>query len=164
MQKLIPVEEATVLMNKAKDWSVWHWLLEKRTVRAAADRAVDALGEAEKKAKSTWSDDLKRAYRELEAQAAFERNPRSKPRYEKAKEEAKNLVPQVKQAVQKVKEADDKAENARLDAEDTFATAERRLSASMAREGAEKAVHSWELRMKAIRMAEALAKKAMVTD
>ena len=35
------------------------------------------------------------------------------------------------------------------------------MSASMAREGAEKAIHSWELRMKAIRKAEALAKKAV---
>jgi len=33
------------------------------------------------------------------------------------------------------------------------------LSASMAREGAAKAIHSWELRMKAIRKAEALAKQ-----
>ena len=59
MRKLIPVEEATALMNEAKEWSVWHWLLEKGRVRAAADRAVDALGEAEKEVKASWSDDLK---------------------------------------------------------------------------------------------------------
>jgi hypothetical protein len=160
MHKLIEVEEATALMNKAKDWSVWRWLLEKRRVRAAADRAVDALGEAAKKVKSAWSDDLKKAYREIEAQQAFEKNPRSKQRFEKAKEEAKGVDLQVKLAVQKVKEAEDEAENARLDAEDTFDRAERQLSASMARQGAQQAIDSWELRMKAIRKAEALARKS----
>ena len=67
---------------------------------------------------------------------------------------------QVKQGVQKVKEAEDEAENARLDAEDTFDRAERQLSAGMAREGAQKAIDSWELRMKAIRKAEALGRKS----
>jgi len=160
MHKLIPVEEATALMEEAKEWSIWHWLLSKSSVRAAADRAVDALAEAEKKVKTSWSDDLKKAYRELEAQQAFEHNPRAKQRHEKAKDEAKNVDPQIKQAVQKVKEADDEAETARLDAEDTFVQAERQMSAGMAREGAQKAIDSWELRMKAIRKAEALAKKA----
>jgi hypothetical protein len=158
MHKLIPVEEATALMEEAKDWSVWRWLLNKSRVRAAADRAVDALADAEKKVKASWSDDLKKAYRECEAQQAFENSPRAKQRHEKAKEEAKNVAPEIKQAVQKVKEADDEAETARLDAEDTFVEAERQLTASMAREGAGKAIHSWNLRMKAIRKAEALAK------
>jgi hypothetical protein len=158
MHRLIPVEEATELMNRAKDWSVWRWLLEKRSVRAAADRAVDALGDAEKEVKSAWTDDMKKAYRELEARQAFERSPRSKQRYDKAKEEAQNVDPQMKLAVQQVKAADDAAENARLDAEDTFAEAERQLSADMARAGARKAIHSWDLRLKAIRKAEALAK------
>ena len=160
MQKLIEVEEATALMEEAKEWSVWRWLLHKPRVRASADRAVDALGEEEKRVKAFWSDDLKKAYRELEAQQAFEKSPRSKQRYQRAKEEAKDVAFQIKQAVQKVKEADDEAETARLDAEDTFDVAERRLSASMAREGAEKAIYSWELRMKAIRKAEALARKS----
>jgi len=159
MHKLIPVEEATVLMNEAKDWSVWHWLLEKRRVRAAADRAVDALSEAEKKVKASWNDDLKKAYRQLGAQRAHENHRKSNRRPEKPKEEAQKLDPQTEQALLKVKEADDEAEDARLDAEDTFAKAERQLSAGMAREGAAKAIHSWELRMKAIRKAEALAKK-----
>jgi hypothetical protein len=159
MRKLIAVEEATALMSQAKDWSVWHWLLEKGSVRAAADRAVDALRDAEQEAKASWDDDLKKAYRELEAQQAQENDRRASRRYEKAKEDAKNVDPQIKQAVQKVKEADDAAENARLDAEDTFAEAERQLSASGARLGAEKAIRSWELRMKAIRKAEALGRK-----
>lgn len=41
MQKLAAAEEATDLMNEAKDWSVWHWLLEKKRVRAADDGAVE---------------------------------------------------------------------------------------------------------------------------
>jgi hypothetical protein len=161
MQKLIPVEEATALMEEAKDWSIWHWLLSKSSVRAAADRAVDALAEAERKVKASWSDDLKKAYREFEAQQALENNPRAKQRYAKANDEAKSVDPQIKQAVQRVKEADDEADTARLEAEDTFAQAERQLSAGMARRGAEEAIHSWELRMKAIRKAEALTRKAV---
>jgi hypothetical protein len=159
MQKLIPVEEAKALMNEAKDWGVWRWLTEKRRVRVAADAAVEALGDLEKKVKAHWGDDLKKAYRELEAQASLERNPRAKGQYQKAKEEAKNVDRQIKLAVRRVKEADDEAENARLDAEATFDEAERRMSASMAREGAQKAIDSWELREKAIRKAEALARR-----
>jgi len=164
MHKLIPVEEATALMNEAKDWSVWHWLLEKRRVRAAADRAVDALSDAEKKVKASWSDDLKKAYRELEAQQAHRSHRKATQRAEKPKEEARKLDPQTEQALLKVKEADEEAENARLDAEDTFAVAERQMSASKAREGAAKAIHSWELRMKAIRKAEALEKMGRLAD
>ena len=157
MQKLIPVEEAKALMNEAKGWGVWRWLTEKGRVRAAADKAVETLGDLEKKVKASWSDDLKKAYEELDAQAALDRNPRAKHRYERAKEAAKNVDPQIKLAVRRVKEADDEAENARVDAEETFDEAERRLSTSMAREGAQKAIGSWELREKAIRKAEALA-------
>jgi len=159
MQKLIPVEEAKALMNEAKDWGVWRWLREKGRVRAAADTAVEALSDLEKKVKASWSDDLKKAYDELDAQAALERNPRAKQRYAKTKEEAENVDPQIKLAVRRVKEADDEAENARIDAEEAFDEAERRLSASMAREGAQKAIASWELREKAIRKAEALARR-----
>ncbi len=159
MRKLIPVEDATELMNKAKDWSVWHWLLEKKRVRTAADKAVDALRDAEKEVKHTWSEDLKKAYHEIETQQAFEKDRRARPRFEKAQEEAKHIDPQIKESVKKVKDADDEAETARLDAEDTFAQAEIKMSSGLARQGAEKAVYSWELRMKAIRKAETLAKK-----
>lgn len=159
MQKLAEVEEAKELMNRAKDWSLWRWLLEKGRVRATADRAVDALEAQEKKVKAAWEDDLRKAYRELEAQAAFESNPRSKRQYEKAREEAKGIDAKTKLAVQRVKEADDEAYDARMDAEETFDEAERRMSADMAREGAQKAIDSWELREKAIRKAEALARR-----
>jgi hypothetical protein len=120
MHKLPPVEEAKALMREAQNWSVWHWLLDKRRVRAAADRATDALAEWEQKVKARWPQELPSAVR------------------------------------RKVREADEIAEAARLDAEATFEQAERYLSASMARQGAQKAIHSWELREKAIREAEAL--------
>src|SRR5689334_18167701 len=116
MQKLMEVEEATTLMNEAKGWGIWHWLLEKGRVRATADRAVDALAEAEKKVKSLWSDDLKKAYRELEAEAAMKDNSRAKARYERAKEEAKDVDSEIKLAVKRVKAADDVAYKARMDA------------------------------------------------
>ncbi|HUI41971.1 MAG TPA: hypothetical protein VL523_08385 [Terriglobia bacterium] len=159
MRRLSEVEQAMELMNVAKDWSVWHWLFEKSRVRATADRAVDALGALGDKVKAAWDDDLKKAYHELEAQAALESNPRLKRQYEKARDEAKNIDPKTKLAVQRVKEADDEAYQARMDAEATFDEAERQMSASLARQGAQKAIESWELREKAIRKAEALTRR-----
>jgi hypothetical protein len=159
MKKLIPVEEAKALMTEASDWSIWHWLLEKRRVRVAADTAVDALNGLDKQVKAGWSDDLKKAYRELELEASTNGNSRARQKYEKAKEEAQDVPADIKLAVKRVKEADDEAEVARLDAEDTFDEAERRMSASMARDGARKAIESWELREKSIRKAEALGRR-----
>jgi hypothetical protein len=120
MHKLPAVEEAKALMTEAQEWSVWHWLLEKRRVRAAADRATAALGEREQKVKARWPEDLSAAAR------------------------------------RKVRDADEIAEAARLHAEAAFEQAERCLSARMAREGAQEAIHSWRLREKAIREAEAV--------
>ena len=159
MQKLAPVEDAKKLMNEAKDWSVWRWLTEKKRVRAAADAAVAALDEADKKVKASWSEDLMKAYQELEAEAALEDDPQTKAQFEKAKADASNVAPEVKAVAKRVKEADDEAEDARWDAEDTFDAAERRLSAAMARQGAQKAIDSWDLREKAIRKAEAARRK-----
>ena len=159
MQKLIPVEESRALMNEAKDWSVWRWLIEKRRVRAVADKATEALNEAERKVKSSWSDDLKKAYREVELEASLNGNPKVKRLYEKAKEEAKHVDPEIKLAVRKVKQADDETENTRLDAEATFEEGERRLSAAMAREGAQKALDTYDLHERAIRKAEAVARR-----
>jgi hypothetical protein len=158
MQKLTEVEEARALMNEAKEWGLWRWLWEKGRVRATADRAVDALSDLEKKVKASWTDDLKKAYCELEAEASLN-GGKSRRAYEKAKEEAKDVDPAVKLAVQRVKEADDVAYNARMDAEDTFDEAERRLDTGMACEGAQKAIDSWDLREKAIRRAEAVGRK-----
>ena len=52
-------------------------------------------------------------------------------------------------------QADEEAERARLDAEDTFDEAERRMSTDLAREGAGKALRTYELREAAIRKSEA---------
>ena len=159
MHKLSQVEEATALMNEAKEWGVWRWLWEKSRVRASADRANDALAELEDKVKASWSDDLKKAYRELEALASLNGHAKGKRLYEKAKEEAKDVDPEIKSAMARVKEADDAAEKAHLDAEETFDEAERRLDTGMAQNGAEKAIDSWVLREKAIRRAEAAGRK-----
>jgi hypothetical protein len=148
MHKLTEVEEARALMSIAKDWSVWRWLMEKKRVRAAADRAVDALSAAESEVKAGWTDELKKAYAELAANG-------TKKQQEKARKEAENIAAPIKAAAMRVKEADDEAETARLDAEDTFDVAEKKLSASLAREGARKAIESWDLREAAIRKAEA---------
>ncbi len=59
---------------------------------------------------------------------------------------------------QKVLEADEEAERMRLDAEDTFAEGERHMSTAMAREGAGKALATYDLHEKAIRKAEAAAR------
>ena len=159
MRKLSQVEEATALMNEAKGWGVWRWLWEKTRVRATADRANDALAQLEDKVKASWSDDLKKAYRELEAQASFNGHAKGKRVYEKTKEEAKHVDPEIKSAAARVREADDAAYKAHLDAEETFDEAERRLDTGMARDGAEKAIESWALREKAIRKAEAARNK-----
>lgn len=145
MQKLAEVEEAKALMNEAKDWGVWHWLTEKRRVRAAADQANDALGELEKKVKAGWDDDLKRAW-----STGTRASANCKPGH---------LDPETTKVLDRIKEMDEEAEAARLDAEATFDEAERHLSTSMACEGAQKAIDAWVLREKAIRKAEAVGKK-----
>jgi len=138
MRKLPAVEEAKALMTEARDWSVWRWLMEKGRVRAAADRATDALGELEKKVKAGWSEELRKAA---------------------GNGRLRSLDPELKPELQQLRQAEEAAEASRLDAEATFDEAERRLSASMAREGAAKAILSWELREKAIRKAEAIGRK-----
>jgi hypothetical protein len=157
MLELAVVEEAKQLMDEASHWSVWRWLLEKRRVRAAADRANEALDSLAKKVRSSWEDDARKVYRELEAKDSVESNPRARHQYEKAREEARHVDPKVRLAVERVKRADDEAWNARMDAEQTFEDAERQLSSSLARQGAAKAIDCWELREKSIRKAEALA-------
>jgi hypothetical protein len=158
MQRLMAVEEAKELMAAATDWSIWRWLTEKRRVREAADRGTDALYDAEKKVKGGWCDDLQKAYRELEAKATFQQNPKTKRQLEKAVEEARQVDAKIKAAAQRVKEADDLSEEARLQAEATFDEAERRLSAGLAREGALQAIDAFELHEKAIRKAEVAAR------
>jgi len=159
MHKLTPVEEAKTLFEEAKDWGVWRWLTEKRRVRQTADRAWEALDQCEEKVKASWSDGIRKAYRELEAQAAANADGRAKRSYEKAREEAKDIDPEIKTAVQRLKQADEEAYKARMDAEAQFDEADRKLSSSMAREGAQMAIDAWLLREKFIRKMEALGRK-----
>ena len=149
MRKIPEVETAKQIMTEAQDWSLWHWLFEKRNVRKAADDANAALAAAEKKVKESWSADLQRAYAELSG---------SKRRAGRA------LDPGLVETARIIKEMDDNAEQVRLEAEDIFDDADRRLSASIAREGTFKAIEAWILREKAIRKAEAAARKDQQSD
>jgi hypothetical protein len=62
--------------------------------------------------------------------------------------------------VQRLKKADEEAYKPRMDAEAQFDEADRHMSASMAREGAQMAIDAWLLREKFIRKMEALGRKA----
>jgi len=138
MQKLIPVEDAKALMREAVDWSVWGWLTNKRTLRGTADAAWQALEEQDRKVKGRWSDALKKAY---------------------AGKNSNHLDADLRVAVQRVREADEAWKAARARAEATFDEADRRMSTSMACEGAQQAIEAWELTEKAIRRAETLARR-----
>jgi hypothetical protein len=153
MRKLEAVEEARAIMTQGKQWGVFKWLMEKRKVRGIADRATAALNEAEDKVKASWSDDLKRAYNFLATQ-----NGDAGKNKKGAKAETKAFDPEILAIAQKVLEADEETERQRLDAEDTFAEGERRMSTEMAREGAGKALATYDLHEKAIRKAEAAAR------
>jgi len=140
MRKLTEVEEAKALMTEALEWSVMKWLREKKRVRKAADRANDALDQLSKETKLRWPDELRAAYDALAQNASPGHQPHA----------------EISNAVKQVKRADDESFRAHLDAESTFDEAERQLSTSMAREGCRKAIYSWELHEKAIRLAERL--------
>ena len=159
MEKLIPVEEAKALFTEAQDWSLWRWLKDKKKARAAGNAATEAFDTLDKKIKDSWAEDLKKAYRELEAEAAADGNAKSRRQYEKAKEEARDIDAKIKLAVKRVKQADDEAYRARMDTEAKFDEAEERLSANLAREGAVMALESWRLREAALRKAAALGRR-----
>jgi hypothetical protein len=150
MRKLEAVEDARAVMTQGLEWGVFKWLLEKPKVRKIADRATEALNEAEDKVKAAWSDDLKRAYNHLATEATS--------KGKKASKTDGKFDPEVLETARKVLEADEETETMRLDAEDTFAEGERKLSVAMARAGAQKALATYDLHEKAIRKAEAAAK------
>ena len=139
MRKLPEVEEAKALMSEAVEWSVMKWLREKKRVRKTADRANDALDQLSKETKLLWPEELRAAYGALGTTS-------------RANQGDTGMLNAVKQ----VKRADEEAFRARMDAETTFDEAESQLSTSMAREGCRKAIYSWELHEKAIRIAERL--------
>ena len=159
MHKLKAVEDAKTLFEEAKGWGVWRWLTEKRRARETADAAWAALDECEKQVKASWSEDLKKADRELAAAAAAGKDGRAKRSYEKAKEEAKDVDPALKAAMQRLHAADEEAYKAHMDAEAQFDEADRRMSTSMACEGAQMAIEAWEMREKYIRKMEALGRR-----
>ena len=142
MRKLTEVEEAKALMTEAISWSVMKWMKEKKRVRNVADQANAALDELDRSVKSTWSHEKKTAYDELAQNGS-------------GNQKSTAISSDIRQFAQKVKELDDEARSARTDAENTFDQAERMLSTSMAREGCQKAIRSWDLHEKAIRQAEA---------
>jgi hypothetical protein len=157
MKKLEAVEEARFTMTQGMEWGVFKWLMEKPKVRKIADRATEALNNAEDKVKATWGDDLKLAYNYLATQDEDE--PEKAKKGGKVKTTPKGIDEDALAVAKGVYEADEETETMRLDAEDTFAEGERKLSAAMARDGARKALATYDLHEKAIRKAEAAARR-----
>ena len=140
-RKLSEVQAAKLLMNEAVNWSVMRWLREKKRVRATADEANAALDRLRHSIGQQWGEDVKAAY----LATANENGAK--------KGAPKDNGDVIRLAVQ-IKRADDEARHARMDAEATFDKAEKQLSTSLAREGCRKAILSWELHERAIRLAE----------
>jgi hypothetical protein len=157
MQKLTEVEEAkALLMEAAKAWPIWQWLSEKRRVREIADRGTAALDAMEKRVKAGWSQELSDAYAELDIPHDTDDDPFAAAEQQFVHYQSNPEIPEhIRAAARRVKEADDTAYRARMTAEETFDRAERRLSVSMARQGAEQACEAYELRYAAIQEAEA---------
>lgn len=152
MKTLDSVEEAKAVLTGAMGWSILHWLAEKRRVRAIADRGTAALDAEERRIKSTWPEHLTVAYAALSPPP--DDDPYAAAEAEFARQQAQDIPDAVRAVVTRVKEADDAATRARLDAEETFDAAERKMSASMARRGAELAIEAYELRYQALAEAE----------
>jgi hypothetical protein len=157
MKKLEAVEEARAIMTLGLDWGVFKWLMEKPKVRKIADRATEALNDAEDKVKATWSDELKLAYNYLATQEDDDSGKAKKG--SKGKALPKDVDADALAIAKGIYEADEETETMRLDAEDTFDEGEKKLSVGMARDGARKALATYDLHEKAIRKAEAAAKK-----
>jgi hypothetical protein len=151
MEKIPEVETAKALMTEAVAWSVMKWLRQKKTVRKAADRANAALDGLNGQVKDCWPADIRAAYEGLAQQGT--RTVKT-PCHNESISAAINA--QAISSARKAKAADEEAYRARMDAENTFDGAEKQLSTALAREGCRKAIHSWELHEKAIRIAEAL--------
>jgi hypothetical protein len=155
MRKLAEVEQATALLAVAKDWSIIRWLAEKRRVRAIADKGTAALDEAERQVKASWSEELHGAYLALTPASSDGDDPFADSEREYLRQQAEVLPEHIKAIAQSVIVADEAATRARLTAESTFDEAERRLSAGLARRGAEEAIEAYRLRYLAIDAAEA---------
>ncbi len=159
MRKLSAVEHARAIMSEGIEWGVLKWMMEKKRVRAAADDARAALDALEKKVKATWSDDLKHAYNQLLSEDRRGKRTRKNGSVG-TKIKAIEIGDHAMNAVRQVMQADDEAYDAHETAEDVFAEAEQRMSTSLAREGARKALVAYDLHESAIRHAEAIGKLA----
>jgi len=148
MEKLPEVETAKALMTEAMVWSVMKWLREKKRVRKTADQANAALDQLSALTRQRWPDPVRVAYEVLLAPATGAAHEPLKPRLV--------INPGVALTAQQMKESDDEAYRARMDAEAAFDLAEKQLSTRLAREGCQKAIHSWDLHEKAIRKAEGI--------
>ena len=141
MQKLTPVEDAKTLFSEARDWSMWRWLVEKKRARSTADAAWEALEACEEKVKASWNEEWRQAYG----------HPKSRRH--------SALDSEVKAALEGLYKEDEAARQARDAAEAQFDEADRRMSTSMACEGAQMAIDAWVQRERVIRKAEALARR-----
>ena len=141
MKTLPEVETAKQLMNEATRWSDMRWLREKKRVRKTADQANAALDHMSEELRQRWPGDIKTAYQNLGTNG--EGNGRASQKTPAGDSKAFVIA-------RKLKQADDQAYGARMAAEKTFDDAEKRLSTSLAREGCQKAILSWELHERAI--------------
>lgn len=151
MEKLPAVETAKTLMTEAMAWSVMKWLREKKTVRRVADQANAALDQLNLAVKEQWPADIRVAY-----DAPAQQGTPTAKAHSRGESNSPASNGQAILAIKRVKAADGEAHRARMEAEETFDIAEKQLSTALAREGCRKAIHSWELHEKAIRIAEAL--------
>ena len=158
MKKLSAVEQARYIMTEGIEWGVWKWLMEKKHVREVADEARAALDECEMTVKLSWSDEYKLAYNQLVSESGNGKRPRKNAK-SNGQAKVKIADARILAAVKRIAEADDDAYNAHEDAEEVFAEAERKMSTSMAREGARKALEAYDLHEAAIRKAESLARE-----
>lgn len=152
MRKLPEVQEAKELMKEAMDWSAFKWLWEKSRVRETADRANAALDRMERTVKSHWSAKDKDTLKLLTAKTAAAKHQGNA-----------GMPPEIENPrlalLEEVHEAHAAAQRARKDAEATFDEAERQMSTDLAQEGCKRAIHSWQLHEKAIRLAESVVEK-----
>jgi cell wall assembly regulator SMI1 len=144
MKTLPEVETAKHLMNEAMRWSVMTWLREKKRVRKTADQANAALDRLSEELRQRWPDNIRAAYHALDVNEATS-SPQGHTGQKTIARNSREFV-----VARQLKDADEKAFRARMAAEKTFDDAEKRLSTSLAREGCQKAILSWELHERAI--------------
>jgi hypothetical protein len=155
MRSIASVQEAKALLTEGQQWGVWKWLTEKKRVRAAADLAWADLEKVEKEIKSSWNEQLRAAYRELQMAESADGDKKAHEDYEKAVQAATGLDPEVKTFAKRLWKEDAAAFSARMGAEETFDQAEQEMSVPLARQGSREAIAAFEMRERFMRKAEA---------